>query len=267
MSLIARFAAFALLSLTPALAHAAAHDEDADDGDSDSEPAPSTPTEAPRGEAVAVTGLVPLQELNRRPYEGVWFADFRLHNYVIGLSVEQVHLDITTPITLIANGVSTPSTSTDSGRIDFAGAFGNYWLPLLGYSTELSAGLLPGIKLQVGGTYSGSGDSSDGIKTALDLPIFAMVRLGHHASRYARWPFSLGAGAGFDLVHFGGGPDSSSQTYVAPDLRLEVGYGFFQLGYETQLGSHATSLDAHTTLAYSTSVFTLGVLVQPEPDE
>jgi len=266
VSLIARIATFALLSLVPSLAHAASHEDDADDTDAEID-TKSAPAEAPHGESVAVTGLVPLKELNRRPYEGVWFADFRFHNYSLGLSVEEVNLDIGTPSTLIVDGVSMPTTSTDSGRIDFAGVYGSYWLPLIGYSTEFSAGLLPSIKLQVGGMYSGSGESSDGIKTAVDLPIFAMARLGHHASRYAHWPVSLGGGVGFDFVHFGGGPDVNSQTYLAPDLRLEIGYGIFELGYEAQLGNHATNFGANTTIAYSTNVFTLGVVVQPEPDE
>jgi len=262
MSLSARLAVFALLSLSPALCHAATDARDPDDDAPDTE-IERTPTPAePHGEAIAVTGLVPLKELNRRPYEGVWFADFRLHDYGLGLAVEPVNLSITTRASLVTNGVSMPSTTTDSERLDFAGVFANYWLPLIGYSTEVSAGLLPGVKLEIGG-----GADSDGISAALDLPIFALARIGRNASRYAEWPVSLGAGVGFDLVHFSGGPDSKSQTYLAPDLRLEAGYGMFQVGYEAQLGSHSTSFDANTTIAYSTSVFTLGVVEQPEPDE
>jgi hypothetical protein len=130
------------------------------------------------------------------------------------------------------------------------------------------------LKLEAGGLYNGSGSSAlseradPKLGTLIELPVFALARLGKHASRYGAWDFSAGAGVGLSLLRVSAGePISNSASYVAPSLRFELGYGFFQVGYELAISSHDKSFGGSDHLSYQAQTFTLAAVLQPDADD
>lgn len=263
----------AMAWLLPGPAHA---DESNLAPEDDLAPAPSTTaadTSAKR--SLSVSGLVPLKELNRQPYAGVWFADFRFHNLELGLASQTASLDGSLHGSddnpQVIGGLAQQDVSGSLQYISFSGA---YYVPLVGYTPEFSIGLLPMLRLGAGGFYSGSSSSTlDGrseskIGTVIELPVFAMARLGRNASRYAAWDVSLGAGVGVSVIDFSAGdPIVNSAGYAAPAVRLEAAYSFFQVGYEMALSSHDKALGGADHLAYRVHSFTLGFVWQPPADD
>ncbi len=239
-------------------------------------PTPSTPAvDAKATSSLSVSGLVPLKELNRQPYAGAWFADLRFHNLELGLAFQTASLDGSLQGSddnpQVIAGLAQEDVSGNLQYVSFSGA---YYVPLLGYTPEFSVGLLPMLRLGAGGFYSGSSSSAlDGrseskVGTLIELPIFAMARLGRNASRYGAWDLSVGAGVGVSLIHFSAGdPIVNSAGYLAPALRIEAAYSFFQVGYEMALSSHEQSLGGADHLAYRVHTFTLGCVWQPPADD
>jgi hypothetical protein len=239
------------------------------------------PAEKPEADASAddravvnASGLVPLKELNRRPYVGLWFADLRTHEFGLGVSLFSLGL---------SGSIASPDgmggsmrASVDGANADFGGISGSYYLPLVGYTPNLSIGLLPELHLMLGGVASGSTSNytdaraETKVGSALELPVLAMFRIGRHASRYSDWAISLGGGAGVSLVSFNSGqPISDSGSWLSPVFRIEAGYSSFKVGFESSLGAHkAYSSDAAADrVAYRTQTLTLTLTTQPDQED
>lgn len=269
-----------LLFLTGTLCSPAARaDEKCRLGDSDCEERQGQLNPEPEeGEprVINVSGLVPLKELNRKPYAGMWFADFRFHEMDFGISV--VNLVVKGKVrTSFFNGQETVVSDEDvEGANAYAGLNVGYYIPLLGYTRHFSVGLLPELHLLLGGIYSGSSSSSmndlrgSKVGTALALPVYLMARVGAHASRYGDWPIALGAGAGATLYTFNlGEPVADSGTFIQPQFKLEAAYSIFKLGYAMGIGYHdnfASSSD-QIRLSYLTQFITLNLATQANPED
>lgn len=224
---------------------------------------------------INVSGLVPLKELNRQPYAGLWFADFRFHEMDVGIS--GVNLLLKGKVrTSFYDGQETVVNDEDvEGSSAYAGLNVGYYVPLIGYTRHFSVGLLPELHLLLGGIYSGSSSSSmnslagSNVGTALALPVYLMARVGAHASRYGSWPVSFGAGAGASLVTFNfGDPVADSGTFIQPQFKIEAAYSIFKLGYAMGLGFHdnfASSND-QIRLSYLTQFLTLNLATQVDPE-
>ena len=216
--------------------------------------------------AGAKSSFSDLAELNRLPYSGLWFFDGRFHNLGAGFVVTRLS---------VAGSAQTSQMTTQnvSEKLDYYGFFGDYYVPLLGYSPELSVGLLPVLKLEAGGFFDTTNNAlSDRTEAELgilvELPVFAMARIGRRASRVGAWDLSVGAGVGLSLIHFSaGGPIVSSPSYLAPALRLEVAYKVFQLAYESALSSHDESFGGADHLRYQSHSIMIGAFFQPEVDD
>jgi len=220
--------------------------------------------EAGKPRSINVSGLVPLEELNRRPYAGVWFADLRYHEFEVGLS------------TLSLNLKGQALTEDVEGSNTYLGFMGSYYFPLLGFTPNMSVGLVPELHALLGGIYSGSSSSSldeleeSKVGTALVIPAYLMARIGGHASRYGNWPVSFGAGVGMSLLTFNAGePVADSGTFVQPLIKIEAAYRAFKLGFATGLGFHDNykSSDATVRLSYHPQLFTLTFVTQPDPED
>jgi hypothetical protein len=274
-------APFALL-LASALTHSVAHaEEKCRMGDTDCEERAEKLNSEPESEAgeprlINVSGLVPLKELNRRPYAGMWFIDLRFHAYEVGLSVLSLSLEGKVRGEFNNGQGVTAITEDVAGVNSYAGFMGSYYFPLLGYTPNVSVGLAPELHAVLGGIYSGSSSSAlndlsdKKIGTALLVPVFLMARIGGHASRYGDWPVSFGAGIGAGLITFNAGePVVDSGSFVQPMLKFEVAYHAFKLGFATGLGRHDnfTSSDATVRLAYRPQLLTLSFVSQPDPED
>ncbi|MFZ5893064.1 MAG: hypothetical protein ACOY0T_18535 [Myxococcota bacterium] len=225
---------------------------------------------------INVSGLVPLAELNRQPYAGTWFADFRFHEYEVGLSI--VNLALQGKVrTSFFNGQETIVSDQDvEGLNTYVGVMGTYYLPLVGVTRHFSVGLVPELHATLGGFYGGSSSSSMNdladkkIGTALAVPVYLMARLGRHASRYGDWPFSLGAGVGATFVTFNfGEPVVDSGSFLQPQFKLEAAYRSFKLGYAMGLTFHDnfSSNTDQIRLSYLTQYLALSFISQPDPEE
>jgi hypothetical protein len=231
--------------------------------------APAEPESEPEPRLVNASGLVPLRELNSRPYAGLWLYDFRFHEYELGLGATSLGVSGN----IVVGQMTIPVS--DSAAL-FLGPMGSYYLPLVGYSPSVSFGLVPELHLQLGGFAGGTTTNytdelaQTKVGTALQIPLFAMLRVGKHASRYSDWEVSLGAGIGVSLLSFNTGqPVRDSGSYLAPALRAELGYGSFKLGFESALGSH-DNFDANSTpvrLAYRAQTLTLTLIGGPDPED
>jgi len=247
------------LLLASALGHEVAHaEETCRDGD------PDCPETSGQPRVINVSALVPLKELNRRPYSGVWFADLRYHEYELGLSVLSLNLK------------GRALTEDVEGSNTYVGITGSYYFPLLGFTPNLSLGLVPELHALLGGFYGGSSSSAldelseTKVGTALVLPAYLMARVGGQASRYGDWPVSFGAGVGISLVSFTAGePVADSGTFAQPLMKFEAAYSSFKLGFSTGLGFHDNfkSPDATVRLSYRPTLFTLTLVTQPDPED
>ena len=231
-------------------------------------------TTAPAANSPAFSGLVPLKELNRQRYAGVWLFDFRFHNVGFGLAAQTVAVDGSLRGSFYDGQVVRDVQEETSGKLQYGSLCAQYYLPLVGYTPEVSIGLVPMLRFGLGGVYSGSGTSAlasrreSKLGTLIELPVFAMARVGAHASRYGAWDFSLGAGVGASFVHLSAGePATNSAGYLAPALRVEAAYSIFQLGYEMALSTAQKSLGGSDQLSYRMQTFTLAVVLQPASDD
>jgi hypothetical protein len=266
---------FALASLIACLLPRAARADHAELApDDDLAETPRSPATSAKADSISVGGLVPLKELNRQPYAGIWLLDFRLHNFELGLGVQTVSVDGSVRGSFNNGQFIQDVQESVSGKLEYGSFFGGYYLPLVGYTPEFSVGLLPMLRLGVGGAYSGDGSSAltdrqeSKVGTLIELPVFAMARVGRHASRYGAWDVSLGAGVGFSFVDLSAGePIANSAAYLAPALRLEAAYGIFQAGYEMALTNHDKSFGGADHLSYRMTTITLAIALQPEPDD
>jgi len=256
------------------LSHAARADQSELAPEDDLAETPRSPAADARPNSISVSGLVPLKELNRQPYAGIWFMDLRRHNFEIGLAVQTASVDGSVLGSFNNGQFIQDEQESVSGKLEYGSLFGGYYLPVVGYTPEFSIGLLPMVRLGVGGSYSGSDSSALAdrkeakVGTLLELPVFAMARAGKHASRYGAWDISLGAGIGFSFIDLSAGePIANSAAYLAPALRFEAAYGIFQAGYEMALSSHDKSFGGADHLSYRVSTITLAVVLQPEPDD
>jgi hypothetical protein len=188
-----------------------------------------------------VSGLVPLEELNREPYEGLWAADFKLHSVELGVALSQLE---TRGVVRSSPPSSEPVVTDVSGETAYLGLYGAYYVPLLGYTPNATLGLLPEVHARLALESSDTaGESKEFPGWLFELPLLIMLRLGTHASRYGDWSpsedwsVSLGAGAGIAAVAFETeGPLEDSGAFIAPALRLEVYFGVLKFGFETWLG-------------------------------
>jgi hypothetical protein len=250
-------------------------DEEAAVEDAGANDAAAADTSAPR--SVNVSGLVPLKELNQRPYSKAWLGDLRFHAMDIGLSVTSLSVSGNVAGSFFDGTAQRATLEQIDGRLTYGGVWAGYYQPLFGYTPNFSVGLFPAIHLGLGASYSGNSSSAlsglrDGgtLGKLLRIPVFATARLGGRASRYADWDLSFGAGVGVELVSFSTGePVSASSTYLAPVARVEAAYGFVHVFAEAGLTAHddfASPQDA-VRLSYQQKSIGLGLLFKAAPDD
>lgn len=221
--------------------------------------------------AVNASGLVPLAQLNRRPYENLWFADFRYHQAEFGLSIQFLKIRGTVP--------TDTEPATFDGAAPCLGFNGGYYLPMVGLTPNLSLGLLPELQLMFVFAFTGNKEGGDAdalagkpLQVLWQLPLHAMARFGHHASRVSTFPISLGAGIGA-TVYYGavGEPVKQELATVVPSVRFEVGYSIARFSLETSLTDFQPDRDAGTGslggLRYHASMLSISGNFQPEPDD
>ncbi len=235
------------------------------------------PSDSSAQHTVNVSGLVPLKELNQRPYSKAWLGDLRFHAADLGFSVTSLSVSGYVAGSFFDGTVQQSTLEKIDGSLTFGGVWAGYYQPLLGYTPNFSVGLFPAIHLGIGASYSGNSSSAlsdlrDGSKLGklLRVPVLASARLGGRASRYADWDFSLGAGIGVELVSFSTGePVSASATYLAPVARVEAAYGFVHVFAEVALTAHDdfASPQDPVRLSYQQKSVGLGVLFKAEPDD
>ena len=226
----------------------------------------------PEPNVVNVSGLVPLRELNRAPYSGIWLLDGRFHSLSFGIGIQP--WGVRGGVSERTENPAEPRAASFDGRLVFVGLQAAYYVPLVGYTPEFSVGLLPELQASVGsfgGTSQGTIDEhGGGLGTLLSAPVFVMARVGDAASRYGTLGYSLGAGFGARYSTFKFfEPFIDSGTQVSPMLRFEVALGFAQLGYEHSFSSYRPS--AHGNLSpdveISTDSLTFSGLWQVSPDD
>lgn len=250
-------------------------DEEAAASDATAVEGASARSSSPR--TVNVSGLVPLKELNQRPYRKAWLGDLRFHAADVGLSITSLSVSGQVAGSFF-DGLSQRATLEQiDGTLTYGGVWAGYYQPLFGYTPNFSVGLFPAIHLGIGASYSGNSSSAlselrDGGKLGklLRVPVFASARLGGRASRYADWDLSLGAGVGVELVSFATGePVSASSTYLAPVARVEAAYGFAHVFAEVALAAHDdfASPQDPVRLSYQQKSFGLGVLFKAAADD
>lgn len=227
--------------------------------------------------SVNVSGLVPLKELNQRPYSKAWLGDLRFHALDVGLSVTSLSVSGNVAGSFFDGTAQQATLEEIDGTLTYGGVWAGYYQPLFGYTPNFSVGLFPAIHVGLGASYSGNSSSAlselrDGGKLGklLRVPVLASARLGGRASRYADWDWSLGAGLGVELVSFSTGePVSASSTYVSPVARVEAAYGFVHVFAEAALTAHDdfASPQDPVRLSYRQKSFGLGFLFKAAPDD
>jgi hypothetical protein len=211
--------------------------------------------------------LVPLAKLKSRPYEKLWFADFQVHDFTVGLTVLAVKARGAASVP--ADPLRGYPARTDSvyGILPYGGLHFAYYVPLVGYSPDFSVGLLP--ELQIGAGAIGHNytqttplitEGEHNLGTVIRAPLFAMARLGYNASRYGAWPVCLNLGLGGALLRVNTGtPLLGTATYFAPSARVSVAFGFAEVGFETELGRYNdfSSSSEPVRMSYQAQTYTL----------
>ena len=210
--------------------------------------------------------LLPLWESKRIPYAGAWSLDWHFHGLQLGFATLTQTFQPTARQTggastadavgaddagaRIVSAVANPDLLAATSESDIAlgdalgvtalGVTANFYVPVAGYSPELSLGLLPALHLLVrsGSTALNERESAH---PSLRLPLTVVARYGTLASRFANSSLSVGAGLGLEWLV--GDAQRSPATKPLPMLRLEFGIDTYQFSYEGTLGSASTAID------------------------
>jgi hypothetical protein len=210
---------------------------------------------------------VSLAELKSRPYQKLWFADFHVHDFTVGLTL--LTMKVRGAASVPADPVREYPARTDSvyGILAYGGLHFSYYVPLVGYSPDFSVGLLPELQIGAGGgTYTETtpmlteGDNELG--SVIRAPLFAMARLGYNASRYGSWPVLVNLGLGAALVRVNtGSAGLRTVTYLAPSARVSAAFGLAEVGFETELGRYNdfSSSTEPARISYQATTYTLSI--------
>lgn len=237
------------------------------------QPVPGTGEQRREEPATSAGGLVPLAQLQRRKYERTWFADLRVHDFSLGLSLLPIALSGEESVPANPAQGRQARTDTIRGSAFYGGVYAAYYVPLVGYSPNFSVGLLPELHAGIGalgddfsppGNLVSQADSELG--TLLRAPLLLMARLGHNASRSGDWRFAVNLGFGPVFVRVDtGNPALGTVTYLAPGARLSIVFHAFELGLETEVAEHDDFSSASDPLrmSYLASALTLSLRMAP----